>query len=336
MCTNNPKTKDSKKSKKHTRNKPKKEVAVTQNDQISNEELYQHFDNFIKKFFANIKEYKDVYTIICTATGLIMSTFWKLACNFGYYGYASALNIDMQYVNPDTYNILITFLMIVGIAAFVIYPIFCWAKKSVANKKRFFITLGICITFVIAPFALICLYQIFKTWTWISHCILIVIFMAILSVAFLLAYVSLYISLLPPSNKNVTRTSEQDIANNKNSSSETRNISKLNNTVKAVIWFAVGILSLLIAIYFFGAYTAKSNTEYKIIVNSYEYSLVDEQRYNVILSETNDSYYIVQGQYAKDENNCTSLTLYTDCYTLRTKDESIFIAQKRFDDVNIK
>lgn len=286
----------------------------------------------LKKVLENIKEYKESYTIIWLALSFILTTIWHIGCGLGYKGYADYWSIASQYMYKDNFNILISFVLSCGFAAVLLFMAYEMAKRTSLSKNHYIITIVIGVFTVGLPIIALILMPIFG---WIKNIIeLIIGFMLIADIWFLL-YIPILMLFLD------IKKSRSNSNLNTNNDPHTSNHSPfitISSLLKSVCVFVLIVLVIFIAVYFYGQLYALSNRKFAFIADEFTSSSMLLGEHNVILSETDEYYYLAKCTITTDDNKNNNVKKYIldinpDNYTILKKDDKTSIIKIRFDRV---
>ncbi len=287
------------------------------------------FKDSISALLSNLKSNKDVYVLLCTALGLVLNAFWNVACGAWYKGYADGLSIQALYIYKDNQNILISVMVFLGTAVAcypIVYAIYRLAKKVYRSTLSIFILI---FTVILALNPLI-MYVVYlcaeSTHDFINNYLVVFVLVSFFSFAFALIYLPILIALKDIDKK---KRNEQDNAQQDQRST----FSKVIICAKAIIAWVFAALCFLVAIYWFGCFSASSQMEFEFIVDKYDYSFTYDGNVaydNIILSETDELYYLSVCRISGSADNAT-ITIYPNYHSIVKKgDEPINVIKKRF------
>lgn len=312
------------------------DLASQTNASIENE-----FDSKVKDkmgaMIKNLKDNKEAYVLICTALGLVFSAIWNIACGLGYKGYADGLNIGIEFIQKDNQNILISLIIFLGVAVLgfpIYYAIYKLAKLVYMKKfvRRLFIFIAAIL--FISPIAFPLLNTVFPSAeTILYYAFIVSVLLSIASLVFLIIYIPI-LSVLVDMKGNPSNTQNKNVDNKQDE--EHKPVSKFALWIKAIATFLVALFTLLLAIYLFGLFTASSRLNYEFIVDDFSFTYDGSTVYeNVILSETDDIYYLAACTISGSADNAT-ITIYPYYYTIVKKnDEPVKVVKMRFHAANI-
>lgn len=321
-----------------SKNKPKKENAIQKNMILENA-FDKKVKDFVGEMIENLKKNKEAYILICTALGLVINAIWNIACGIGYRGYADGLGISTQFIQKDNQNILLSILIFLGVAVLFlpVFNLIYKITKKVYRKKRIrrFI-FGMAAALALNPVVMIILYNCLPstkeiinltTYLWIG--------ISLLSCVFLIVYLPILDILIDIEKK---RLADTNITSEEDQGGEHKPISKIVVGAKATgVWLAA-LLSLLMAIYFFGRFGASSQMEFDFIVDELDCSFTYDGTTvydNIILSETDEIYYLSVCKISGSADNAT-ITIYPNYHSIVKKgDEPINVIRKRFSTTHI-
>ena len=269
---------------------------------IKNESVSEHtnsFYNSIRDMLNNLNTYKEVYAIIGGACGLVFTSLWNIACDIGYRGFADALSINLQYIQRDNNNILVSLLIILGIAVVffpVFYAVLCLAKKTAPNKIVRHILQWVSVGVSVLPFLLVVLCNIFPSANKVVRVIIVPsCFLALIAVTFIMIYFPL-VMIFVDNHRHLMENRNTDANSNSNERSLNNvRTKKVTSAAKSIGTLLLALLLFLLGIYFFGRTQAISQKEFEFLVDDFsnEFSFNGKKVYdNVILSQTDEYYYL--------------------------------------------
>lgn len=305
------------------RNKKKTENTNIQND------FDIKFKDSISVLFSNLKNNKEVYVLICTALGLVLSAFWNIACGVWYKGYADELSIGTLFIHKDNQDILISVVVFLGSAVMcfpIAYAIYRLTKRVYRSIWAYIIA-TFSILLALNPLILYAVYLLIaSTRVFINQYIVIFVLVSILAFAFAIIYLPILVALRDIDKK---RNNEQE----DEQQGEQKTSSKVVSCAKAILAWVLAALCFLLSIYWFGRFGASVNSSYEFLVDDYDYTFTydgDKVYDNLILSETDEIYYLTVCTISGSEDN-SKITIYPYYHTIVKKsDDASKIVRKSF------
>ena len=309
-------------------NESKAKATIVEND------FDVRFKNAISAFLKNLKDNKEAYVLICTALGLVINAFWNIACGIWYKGCADELSIGMQFIYKDNQNILISVVVFLGSSVmclpivYAIYKFAKWIYKSVFA----IIILVFLILLALNPLLLFLAYRFIEpTRAFINDNIMWFAFASILAFALTLIYLPILVALKDNDKKSSKKNTEHQ--------DEQKPISKVVTCAKAIIVWVIAAFCFLLSIYYFAKFATSINSRYKFLVDDYNYTFTYNNNTvyeNLILSETDDIYYLTACTISGDEENL-QITIYPYYHTIVKKgDDDVKIVEKKIFSSSIK
>lgn len=278
----------------------------------------------IEAFLNNLNKHKAALSLLAVATSVIISTIWNITCQCAFKGYADCLGIDSRYIQINYNDILINLLIAFGITFVCATPIYRLAQYNAAHHIDHWKPMVYSVIAIALPYIAAIVIAIGSFPQNIAMYILIpLLIIGIISAVFLMLYC--LISSFFYDKKNIKKPQMKTDAT-----------MLINLMIKRLLWLIVGVIILLVAIYFLGWVAAKWQRAYKLIVDDHNTNIQNSEVYHVILAENDDYYYLADCNISSTSDETLVLNIMNNNITIEAKSEITHYRTIHFSDVDIK